>query len=66
MIKLVKPTEIDYLRYQSMVDDARCKGIKLTPRVHHYENTETGQQYYDLYGTIAWPYEDEDKKKGLP
>ena len=66
MIKLVKPTEIDYLRYQSMVDDAHCRGIKLTPRPFHYENTETGQQYYDLYGTIGWPYEDEDKKKGLP
>ena len=66
MIKLVNPTEIDYLRYQSTVDDAHCKGIKLTPRAYHYEDTETGQQYHDLYGCIGWPTEDEDNKKGLP
>jgi hypothetical protein len=65
-IKLIKPEEIDYLRHQSMLDDARCTGIKLTPRAFHYENTQTGQQYYDLFGCIGWPTEVTDKNDMRP
>lgn len=65
-IRLIKPTEIDYLRYQSMVDDARCKGIKLTPRPFHYENVETGQLYHDIFACVGWPTEVTDKNDMRP
>jgi hypothetical protein len=65
-IKIILPEEVDYLRHRSMLDDARCTRAKLTTRPFHYENTQTGQQYYDIYGCVGWPTEVTDKMDMRP
>ncbi len=47
-------------------DQANITGQPLKERPFHYENTETGQQYYDLYACIGWPSEVKDGDEGQP
>ncbi len=65
MIKKVTHPYAYELR-QARIDEAIVTGRPLVERPYYYENVDTGQQYYDLFGCIGWPYEDEDNKKGLP
>lgn len=51
---------------QARMDEATVTGQPLVERPFWYENTETGQAYYDLYGCIGWPTEDTDANKGMP
>ena len=52
--------------YQARLDQSIVTGKPLIERPFHYENTETGQLYYDLYGCLAWPSEVSDKDEGMP
>jgi hypothetical protein len=47
-------------------DEARVTGQVMIERPFWYENTETGQWYYDIYGCIGWPSEVSDIDEGLP
>jgi len=51
---------------QARIDEAIVTGRPLIERPFYYEDTESGKLFYDLFGCIGWPTEDEDKKKGLP
>lgn len=51
---------------QARIDEAAITGQPMTERPFWYENTETGQAYYELLGCIAWPTEDTDTRKGMP
>lgn len=51
---------------QARIDEAIVTGRPLIERPYYYEDTDTGKQYYELFGCLGWPYEDEDNKKGLP
>lgn len=55
-----------YETMQARLDHAIITKQPLIERPFYYENTESGQQYYDLYGCIGWPTEDTDATKGLP
>ena len=52
--------------YQAKIDQSIVTGKPMVERPFHYENTETGQLYYDLYGCLAWPSEVSDKDEGMP
>jgi hypothetical protein len=47
-------------------DEVIVTGQTLVARPYWYENTETGQLYYDLYGCVGWPTEVSDKDDGTP
>lgn len=49
---------------QSRKDAAKVTGKPLVERPFHYQNIETGQEYYDLYGCIGWPTEVSEKDDG--
>jgi hypothetical protein len=51
---------------QARQDAAIVTGKPLVERPFYYENTETGQQYYDLCGCIGWPTEVSEKDDGRP
>ena len=54
-IQKIDPEPIDYLQWQSMLDDAHVTGRPFVERPWHYRNIETGQKYYNLYGCVGWP-----------
>ena len=47
-------------------DEANVTGQEYVERPFWYENTETGQCYYDLFGCLGWPSEVSDKDEGMP
>lgn len=51
---------------QARMDHAAITGQPMIERPFWYENTATGQLYYDLYGCIGWPTEVSDKDMGMP
>lgn len=51
---------------QSRKDAAIVTGQPLIEKPFWYENTETGQLYYDLYGCIGFPTEVSEKGKAMP
>lgn len=48
------------------MDHAAVTGQAMIERPFWYENIETGQEYYDLYGCVGWPTEATDTSKGMP
>ncbi len=42
-----KPANVDHI--------AEITGARWTPKPDYYHNTETGEQFYDVAGAIAWP-----------
>jgi len=65
IIKLIEhPHALDLFRSRS--DYAKVRGIPLVERPYWFENTKTGQKYYDLYACIGWPSEITDSSYGLP
>lgn len=62
MSKITKITHPSaYELRQARIDESIVTGRTMIERPFYYENTETGQQYYDLYGCIGWPTEVTDK-----
>jgi len=51
---------------QARLDQSVINGKPMVERPYWYENTETGQQYYDLCGCIQWPTKITDSKKERP
>lgn len=49
---------------ESRSDMAKITGTPLIERPFYYENIETSQQYYDLYGCIGWPTEVSENDDG--
>jgi len=47
-------------------DHARVTGQPMVERPYYYQNEETGQYFYDLYGCIGWPTEVDEKNEGKP
>jgi hypothetical protein len=62
--RITQPYPADLLR--SRTDYAKVTGIDLVERPYWFENTETGQLYYDLYPCLGWPSEVTDSSDGLP
>jgi len=52
--------------HQARLDESIITGQPLIERPFHYENKETVQLYYDLYGCIGWPSEVSDRDEGMP
>lgn len=52
--------------YQARYDESIVTGKPLIERPFWYENIETGQAYYDLYGCVGWPTEFDDKEGERP
>lgn len=65
VIKIVTHPQAYELR-QARLDHALITGQPLIERPYYFEHTETGQQYYGLYGCIGWPTKDSEKTKGQP
>jgi hypothetical protein len=65
VIKLVTHPQSYELR-QARLDYAHITGQPMIERPYYFENTETGQQYYGLYGCVGWPTKDTEKTKGQP
>lgn len=64
-IRLVThPYAVDLL--QARKDYSILTGQEMVERPYWFENTETGQLYYDLYACIGWPSEVTDSSDGLP
>jgi hypothetical protein len=67
MPKIKKVThEYAWELHQARIDEAIVTKQQLIERPFWYENTEIGQQYYDLYGCIGWPTEVTEKDEGRP
>jgi hypothetical protein len=67
MSKIIKVTHPDSVAIeQAWQDEANITGKHYTPHPFWYENTDTGQTYYDLFGCVGWPSEVSDKTDGLP
>ena len=64
-IKKITHPDAPELR-QARHDEAIVTGQPFVERPFWYENTETGQTYYDLAGCIGWPTQIDDKKEDLP
>ncbi|MBE9570741.1 MAG: hypothetical protein IMF11_08940 [Proteobacteria bacterium] len=61
---VIHPHSVDLLRART--DYATITGVEMVERPYWYENTKTGQLYYDLYACIGWPGEVTDSTDGLP
>lgn len=48
---------------QARRDAAIVAGQPFVERPHYYEHTESGQQYYELFGCVGWPNAITDKNK---
>jgi len=64
-IKRIDPTPEDYLVRRAREDDARVTGKPLVEKPIYFENTETGQKYFWLYGCIGWPNVISNKPKAV-
>lgn len=62
--KIIHPYPWELL--QTRIDQSIITGQPIIERPFWYENIDTGQLYYDLYGCIGWPTEISDVDKGLP
>jgi hypothetical protein len=60
------PEPLHWMLYQQRIEEARITGQKHVERQYWYENLETGQQYYDLFGCVGWPTEVTDKNDMRP
>lgn len=47
-------------------DEAIVTGQPMVEKPYYFQNEETGQLYYDLYGCIGWPSEVTEKEEGKP
>jgi hypothetical protein len=47
-------------------DHALVTGQPMVERPYFFQNEETGQYFYDLYGCIGWPTEVNEKEEGRP
>jgi len=65
-IKKLTPPPLHWMLYQQRVEEARITGVPFVERQYWYENLETGQQYYDLFGCVGWPTEVTDKNDMRP
>ena len=50
---------------QARIDEAVVTKQSLVERPSWYENIQSGQRYYDLYGCVGWPTEVSDKELGM-
>lgn len=64
-IKRIDPTPEDYLVRLAREDNARVIGKPLVEKPIHFENIETGQKYYWLYGCVGWPNIISNKPKAV-
>ena len=64
-IKLVAHPDA-YGIMKSWEDEAIITGEGYVPKPFWFENIDTGQLYYDLYGCLGWPSEVNEKDDGLP
>jgi len=55
-----------YELQQAHLDQAHITNQPLVEKPFWYENTETGQTYYDLQGCVGWPTEVSEKDEGRP
>ncbi|HNZ31933.1 MAG TPA: hypothetical protein PKJ25_07555 [Smithellaceae bacterium] len=62
--KIVHPHSYEIM--QARTDQAHLTGQPIIEHPFWYENTETGQLYYDLYGCVAWPTAVSEKGKAMP
>ncbi len=51
---------------QARIDQAIVTGQPTVENPYWYENLETGQLYYDLFGCVAWPTEVSERGKTMP
>jgi hypothetical protein len=66
IIKKHAPDPLHWSLYQQRVEEAHIAGVPYVERQYWYENLETGQQYYDLFGCVGWPTEVTDKNDMRP
>ena len=64
-IKLIAPISAPELE-QARRDESIVTGQPFVERPYYFENIDTGQLYYDLYGCVGWPTEISENDKGLP
>jgi hypothetical protein len=62
-IRRIDPTPENWLVRRAREDDARVTGQPLVERPIYFENVETGQKYYWIFGCIGWPNIISDKPK---
>lgn len=65
IIKKITHPEAYELR-QARLDEAHITKQPFVERPFYYQNTENGEQYYDLYGCVGWPTEVSEKDEGRP
>jgi hypothetical protein len=64
IIKITHPQAWELM--QARIDESIVTGQPLVERPFWYDNLETGQMYYDLYGCVGWPTEVSDTDSGMP
>lgn len=62
-IKKIMPDPLNWQLYQQRIDEAHITGVPFIEKAHHYQNTETGQLYYELFGCVGWPTVITDKNR---
>ena len=51
---------------QARTDESIVTGQSLIERPFYFENTDTGQLYYDILGCVGFPTEVSDRDEGMP
>ena len=51
---------------QSRLDESIITGQPMIERPFYFENTITGQLYYNIMGCVGWPTEISDRDEGMP
>ena len=65
ILKLITHPE-PWQTYRARQDEAKVTGQPFVEKPWWYENTETGQLYYELYACIGWPTPVTNQGLGLP
>ena len=64
IVLVVHPYPFEIL--QSRLDESIITGQPMIERPFYFENTITGQLYYNIMGCVGWPTEVSDRDEGMP